>query len=495
MRRRGWRRAGRRPAPQPGAADHGADPARRLAVAPVGTSLPEMADVTESVPRTVADWTLDEKLGEGGNATVWRATGTAGEVVALKVLNSSKVAGEPYKRFLREVAFLQGVADDAGLLPLIRAELPEKPSASMKAWLAMPIATPMVEALRGAPLETVVEALGTVGATMARLHSAHGLAHRDIKPANLYQWNGKWMVGDFGLISVPNLGELTRSDRPLGPAHYTAYELIRDPAGADPFPADVYSLAKTLWVLATEQRFPPDGHQAAGARGFRIQDLRPHVHAGQLDQLVDSMTLLDPSLRPPMDQVARDLAAWLKLPEGAPALDIAELGLRFRAKKGQELAAGDQLERNKDLAMAAVRRFQELTAPIHASLRALGAEIQIDAMDDKLTNNLLRTRRVMGASRSEFLWQRCTRVMTGPRHARYTLRLGRSAELLENGQVYVRAFIDVGDPRLNGHDFMWRSPERSARAGSLELEEDLQATIAEIVQELSKAVAAFVEGA
>ena len=79
---------------------------------------------------------------------MWRATGTDGEVVALKVLNSSKAGGEPYKRFVREVEFLQGVADDPGVLPLIRADLPDKPSGSRKAWLAMPIATPIVEALR-----------------------------------------------------------------------------------------------------------------------------------------------------------------------------------------------------------------------------------------------------------------------------------------------------------------------------------------------------------
>jgi hypothetical protein len=139
--------------------------------------------------------------------------------------------------------------------------------------------------------------------------------------------------------------------------------------------------------------------------------------------------------------------------------------------------------------------LQELTGPIHASLRAVGADIQIDAMDDKRTNNLLRTHGAMGGSRSEFLWQRCTWVVTGPRHALYTLRFGRSVELLETGEVFVRAFIDVGDPRVNGHDFLWNAPERSAPAGSLELEQDLRDTMAEVVEQLPVAVAAFVEGA
>lgn len=455
----------------------------------------ELLADTAGTPRTVGPWTLESKVGEGGNATVWRAVREHQEPVALKVLHSSKVGGEPYRRFIREVEFLRGAGDMTGVLPLLDDDLPERPSSSRKAWLAMPLATPISEALGGASLDTIVGAVAVIAETLSRLQQSHGLAHRDLKPSNLYRWNDDYVVGDFGLISLPDVESLTEADKPIGPAHYSAYELIRDPGGAAPHPADVYSLAKTLWVLATEQRFPPSGHQGVGATGFRIQDLRPTVNAASLDQLVDSMTLLDPTVRPTMQQVARDLAAWLELPSVAPAFEIADLGSRFRAKKETEIAAADQLERNKELAMAAVRRFQELIASIHASLRAIGADIQIDAMDDKLTNNLLRSSPTMGTPRSEFLWQRCTRLATGPRHARYTLRLGRSVELLENGLVYVRAYIDVGYPNLNGSDFMWRSEQRGAPVDSVEVEQILQATAADITSQLRAALNAFVDGA
>lgn len=54
--------------------------------------------------RTTGPWTLHEKLGEGGNATVWSATSTGrdGEV-ALKVISAKKATREPYQRFVREV--------------------------------------------------------------------------------------------------------------------------------------------------------------------------------------------------------------------------------------------------------------------------------------------------------------------------------------------------------------------------------------------------------
>jgi hypothetical protein len=47
----------------------------------------------------------------------------------------------------------------------------------------------------------------------------HGVAHRDFKPSNLYEFDGKWLMGDFGLVAVPNVEELTRTGKPLGPAH------------------------------------------------------------------------------------------------------------------------------------------------------------------------------------------------------------------------------------------------------------------------------------
>ena len=139
----------------------------------------------------------------------------------------------------------------------------------------MPVVTPIADALREAALEEVVAALAEIASTLARLRADHNVAHRDLKPGNLYFSEDKWLVGDFGLIALPNVAELTRNSRRLGPAHYTAYELILDPAGADPFPADVYSLGKTLWVLATGLGFPPEGHQPAGTRSYSINDLRP----------------------------------------------------------------------------------------------------------------------------------------------------------------------------------------------------------------------------
>ncbi len=254
-----------------------------------------------ALPARIGRWIIRGWLGGGGNAEVYRAVreGTDAEV-ALKVLNVQEARQEPYRRFVREVEFQQGLTIDDGVLPLIGANVPDEPTPEDQAWLAMPIATPIRAALAGEPLETVVDAVGTIANNLAKLAAERGVAHRDIKPGNLYSYDDQWLIGDFGLIDIPDLNDLTRQGRPLGPAHYTAYELTVDPTIPDARPADVYSLGKTLWVLATEQAYPPQGYQAAGVAGFAIADLRPHQRAAQLDQLIDTMTRLPREQRPTM---------------------------------------------------------------------------------------------------------------------------------------------------------------------------------------------------
>jgi serine/threonine protein kinase len=147
------------------------------------------------------------------------------------------------------------------------------------------------------------------------------IAHRDIKPGNLYELNGSWLIGDFGLVALPDAEPLTVEGRQVGPAHYTAYEMILNPTTADPHPADVYSLGKTLWVLATDQKWPPEGHQPSGSRGFDIGDFRPHARAGALDREVDLMTQLHPERRPTKDPFESRCRYETSLvhQEGAPA--------------------------------------------------------------------------------------------------------------------------------------------------------------------------------
>lgn len=317
------------------------------------------------------------QLGEGGNAEVFKATDSGGREVALKVIKAVKEEKEPYQRFIREIATLRGLTDLSGVLPVIDAYLPVKPTREDRPWLAMPIAQTLDEALRGTTLEEVVEAVAAVAQTLARLHD-EGVGHRDVKPSNLYRLDGEALVGDFGLVAAPDTRGLTPDGRPLGPAHFMPYEMIANPNTADPKAADVYSLAKTLWVLASDQRFPPEGHQPAGTRGFEINDYRPHPNARLLDALIDRSTRIHPEARPSMREVASDLAKWLALPPETKAVDLGEIRSRFRAKMEATLAQEDIDEQRRDLAYAAIRRLTELVGPLNQALLDLHPRAKID---------------------------------------------------------------------------------------------------------------------
>ena len=443
--------------------------------------------------RTFGRWRCLEELGAGGNGIVWRAVSEdSTEEVALKVVKSKKPDAEPYQRFVREITFLRQLGNYEGVLPVIDAHLPESPGAE-RPWLTMPIATPITVALADASLDTVVQAAQVIATTLARLASEHDLGHRDIKPGNLYALDGAWLIGDFGLIDIPDLDDLTRSDRPLGPAHFTAYEVIQDPKNAPSGPADVYSLGKTLWALATGGNWPPIGHQRADTEGYRLSDYRSHPKARDLDQLVDRMTRLEPAVRPAMADIAADLAAWIRRTPAPMDMAVSDLRARFRAKHANAFAARDLQREWREQALVAVRALQERTRPLNDALRELDSEARVDTTDDELTNNVLGTRHSHWGRETLFRWLRCSSLAVGPDHWAYGLRMGRCVELLDDGTLVAQWLLVVGPMRGAGSDFHREGRNFEAPVGTVQQEEMLDRFVADLRAQLTEALTIFVD--
>jgi len=444
-------------------------------------------------PRSLGPWTLVAELGSGGNATVYEARSAgSSDSVALKVINTTKASREPYRRFVREIEFLQKLEDKSGVLPVLGAHLPQAPTKTERPWLAMPIARTLGEALADAPLETVAAALVAVARCLARLADV-GVAHRDIKPDNLYELDGQWLVGDFGLVALPEESSLTDADRPLGPTYYRPYEMTINPKDADPFAADVYAFGKTLWVLATGQNYPPQGHQPAARRRFSIADLRAHPRATLLDQIVDRATTLEPSERPSMAEMAAELERWLALPPLPPALDLSSEAARLRQQLAGELNAEDLLEQRKELALAAVHQLNELFKPLNAAVKSVHPRAQIDVMPDEYMRNVLSTYRSSGAATIVFKHIRMSQISAGQQPIIFALRLGRGIELTDDGALIVRVAIDVSYPRTSGTAYGWHSDELQAPVGSVESAAQLQQVAEETQTRLKEAVTAFLD--
>jgi serine/threonine protein kinase len=255
-------------------------------------------------------WRKGKLLGKGGNADVWEAEDKEQRCVALKVLKNRHRDSEPYRRFVNEVIIGRKLKDQKGILPVIADSQPERTDASLPAWLAMPIALPIHKGLKNANPETVVLAITEIAETLASL-AAQGIHHRDIKPDNLYLHDGKWVVGDFGLVSFPEKEELTEAGKKLGPMFYIAPEMLSNPHTADGNRADVYSLSKTLWVLASGQNYPLPGEQRADVKSLTLSAWTSHERAYLLDSLLERCTRTEPERRPKMEDVARELRTWL----------------------------------------------------------------------------------------------------------------------------------------------------------------------------------------
>jgi serine/threonine protein kinase len=439
-------------------------------------------------PRQLGTWQLDTELGRGGNGTVWKVEHVdSGQVAALKEIHTRKVDREPYRRFVTEIRTLRELGEFPGVLPLIDAHIPETPAAKERPWLVMPVAAPLSEALAGADHTAVVGAVASVAQTLAALRADHGIAHRDVKPANLHDLDGASLIGDFGLVALPDPSGLTREGKPLGPVNFIPFEMLNNADTADPFAADVFSLAKTFWVLATGVDFPPPGHQPAGAAPYRIADFRPHPQATRLDELVDRATRLDPAERPSVAEFANELQQWLKLPVEQSDLDLSELSRAVRANLASEIGEGQRIEVWKEDAYKAARRLDELVRPLSAILKEADPRAEI-GITDELVAKTLRSLEHMGSPEVLFHFARANKIVTGTPPIHKVLRMGRGVELIEDGQLIIRTMIDLGLDGVMQTDMHWTSGERSVPVGSIQQEAALQEAVTELGGKLRAAL-------
>jgi protein kinase-like protein len=438
--------------------------------------------------RRLGPWLLGERLGQGGNGRVWRAHhAESGDEAALKEIFARKVDREPYQRFIAEIETLRRLGDFPGVLPLLDAHVPERPSPEDQPWLVMPVAEPLSEGLMSAEYPELIGALAAIAETLAALAKEHRIAHRDIKPSNLYLRNGDALIGDFGLVALPDRKGLTREGRPLGPTNFIPFEMLNEAAGADPFAADVYSFAKALWVLATGVDYPPPGHQPADAAPHRIADYRPHPNAVLLDRLVDRATRIEPDSRPSAAVFSRELRDWLELPLESADFELAEASVAVRAALAGEIDETQRVEGFKEDAYRAARRLEELVKPLNEAMKEADPRAEVGVADE-LVDKMLATLEHLGAPEVLFHFSRTTKISVGSDPIRYVLRLGRGVELIEGGDLVIRTMVDLGLDRVMQSDMSWHSEERIVQVGSVRQEAALQEAVTELGEKLREAL-------
>ena len=250
----------------------------------------------------IASYQLEEEIGRGGMAVVYRARDVRlGRWVALKVLAQDYAQDEAFRqRFIRESRTAASV-DHPNIIPIFDAG-----EAGGVLYIAMRyVAGQDVHSLlhSAGPLP-VARALGIVSQVASALDAAHacGLVHRDVKPANMLLGGGAdtgradhIYLSDFGISKQLNAtSSLTMTGQVLGTLNYLAPEQIegRQVDGR----ADAYALACTAFELL------------AGSPPFR-RDENMAVMWAQLNAAPPQLTSLRPDLPPAVDRVlARGLA-------------------------------------------------------------------------------------------------------------------------------------------------------------------------------------------
>ncbi len=199
---------------------------------------------------TLANYRIEEKVGEGGMGVVYKATDlNLDRLVAIKVLSAD-------------------ISNDPGLLERFRAEAKAQANlnhaniASLYTLLTVDDRTCIVmEYLEGETLDQMLrrrglipweEAVPLFRQALLGIGFAHrmGIIHRDIKPSNIMvNKYGVAKVMDFGIAKVLGGQRLTRTGTQVGTVAYMSPEQIRNrPVDIR---SDIYCLGVTLYELLT----------------------------------------------------------------------------------------------------------------------------------------------------------------------------------------------------------------------------------------------------
>jgi eukaryotic-like serine/threonine-protein kinase len=252
----------------------------------------------ELLGRTIAEYRLETKLGEGSSGIVFLAV-RRDERCAVKVLRPEHAAGSTVARFLREAHVAREI-DSRHVVPIL--EVGESEDLT---FLAMPFyeGGSLANKLADGPLglEESAALAAQLGRGLDELH-ARGIVHRDVKPSNiLLDASGAAALSDFGLARAADSTRLTAEGQILGTPHYLAPELIE--GGEASVASDVYALGCVLYECLTGA--PPFAGSSAAAVGFAHltelprdpRELRTEVPAGVAEALLLSLEK-DPRDRP-----------------------------------------------------------------------------------------------------------------------------------------------------------------------------------------------------
>jgi serine/threonine-protein kinase len=285
-------------------------------------------------------WRIEAKIGQGGVASVFRATGRQGELVALKLMHPEYSRHEDVRRrFLREGYVANKVGHPAAVRAL-DADVAEDGSAYLVMELLHDGETleDRREKLGGRlPVAEVVHVADQILDMLGAAH-ARGIVHRDIKPENIYLMrDGTVKVLDFGIAHIREAAaqhEPTATGLVLGTPEYMSPEQALGTRGQIDAQTDLYALGATMFTLISGEAVHVRDSLAAllvavSSRQARsLASVRTVDVPSEIVQVVDQALHLDKHRRWPsaraMQEALRRAAASLPAPLRPPRSEPPE---------------------------------------------------------------------------------------------------------------------------------------------------------------------------
>ncbi len=268
----------------------------------------------------IEGFSIEALVGRGGHGTVWLATTSGGENVAIKVARSDRPGAA--ERLEREVDALRRVGPPHVPRLVARGSAQEgardAPFIALE-YIADPTLATRLAELPGPMEQSEVQGIARSLVAAIEIVHGHGLVHRDLKPENLFLRGSSIpgvsvCVADFGLAREPGAqtASLTQTGAVVGTLEYMSPEQHQGLPNVDPR-ADIYALGVILFEMLTGRPpfFGPTArHDHLETRPPKPSSLAPIGAA--MDEVIRTCLAKQPPGRYPSVAALREAlaAAW-----------------------------------------------------------------------------------------------------------------------------------------------------------------------------------------
>jgi serine/threonine protein kinase len=246
-------------------------------------------------PRSLGEYRLHGRLGQGGMARVYLGLSPAGRAVAIKVIHPKLADDADFlRRFRQEVVAARAVSG-IYTAPVVATGLDDHPPWLATAYVPGPSLAQVIHEYGPLPEPALRPLLGGLVEALRAIHEC-GVVHRDLKPSNVLLAADGPRVIDFGISRAGETSTTTVAGAVFGTPGYMS------PEQAEGKPAerasDVFTLGCVIIYAATGR--PPFGEGTAASVLYRVVHAEPALDGlpPWLRELVGRCLAKDPALRP-----------------------------------------------------------------------------------------------------------------------------------------------------------------------------------------------------